>query len=132
MRELVSNATTAGMKALSFAAKHSWNFASGHPIATTCIGAGAITIVAPAIVVGPGLALAGFGSNGIVAGSAAATAQSTIGSVSSGSLFAALQSAGAGGKAASAVYGAVQGTGVSSVLGGAYKAWRDSKVKSKL
>lgn len=48
-------------------------------------------------VVSIGLSLFGFGSSGIVAGSAAAAMQSTIGNVAAGSAFATLQSLGASG-----------------------------------
>jgi hypothetical protein len=48
----------------------------------------------------------------LMADSAAAGVHSTIGNVASGSLFATLQSAGAGGTGAAMVNGAVQGVGV--------------------
>ena len=53
----------------------------------------------------------GFGSAGIVAGSVAATYQASVGSVAAGSLFATLQSAGAGGLAwtTTAAFGAAGG-----------------------
>ncbi|KAF4952336.1 hypothetical protein FGADI_6826 [Fusarium gaditjirri] len=88
--------------------------------------AGAAMIVAPVIVAGPALAIAGFGASGIVAGSAAAGIQSGIGSVVAGSAFAILQSAGAGGAGLAVVNGVVQAAGV--VLSGSGIA---AKLKSQ-
>ncbi|KAI9166691.1 hypothetical protein HJFPF1_02805 [Paramyrothecium foliicola] len=88
--------------------------ASRHPVAATAIGAGVAVAAAPALVASPLLAIAGFGSSGIVAGTTAATIQSSIGSVVAPSLFATLQSAGAGGYGAAAVYTAVQGAGATT------------------
>jgi Interferon-induced 6-16 family len=51
---------------------------------------------------GTALSAAGFGATGIVSGSIAAGIQATVGGVAAGSLFAALQSAGATGAIASA------------------------------
>lgn len=65
------------------------------------VGAG-VVVAAPCI----GMALAGFGTGGIVAGSTAAGIQSGIGNVVAGSLFSMAQSAGATGWfAAGAAYG---------------------------
>ena len=50
------------------------------------IGA-SVGVAAPAIIVG-GLGLVGFGAGGVMAGSAAAGIQATIGNVAAGSLFA--------------------------------------------
>jgi hypothetical protein len=57
--------------------------------------------------------------------SAAAAAHSSIGNVASGSLFAALQSAGAGGAGAAVVNGVVQGigVGVAGVSAGVKYVW---------
>lgn len=74
--------------------------------------AAAVSILCPLA-----LGLAGFGAGGIVAGSAAAAWQASIGNVAAGSLFAFLQSAGATGglwglgAAAGAATGAVAGAG---------------------
>lgn len=62
------------------------------PIAVGAVAAG-VGLAAPAVV----LASAGFGAGGVVAGSAAATWQASIGNVAAGSLFSALQSAGTAG-----------------------------------
>ncbi|KAI3577207.1 hypothetical protein IWW34DRAFT_870000 [Fusarium oxysporum f. sp. albedinis] len=81
-------------------------------LAPAAMAAGAAMVVAPVIVAGPALAVAGFGAGGIAAGSAAAGVHSGIGSVVSGSAFATLQSAGAGGVGLAVVNGVVQAAGV--------------------
>lgn len=65
----------------------------------------------------------------LLLGSLAATAQSGIGSVVAPSLFATLQSAGAGGYGVPLVYGAVQAAGgtIMGATGGA-AAWFKSKL----
>ena len=67
-----------------------------------------------------------------VPGSSAAAIQSSIGSVISPSLFATLQSAGAGGYGVAAVYPVVQAVGgvITSSMG-ASVAWAKSKSRSK-
>lgn len=101
----------------------------------------------------PALGLAGFGANGIVGGqltpfvwvvhrfsvglltvllgSLAAGAQSGIGSVVAPSLFATLQSAGAGGYGLSAVYGAVQGAAAVGAGGSLAASFRGKKKDDK-
>ncbi|KAK4549233.1 hypothetical protein LTR36_007691 [Oleoguttula mirabilis] len=78
-----------------------------HPYQTAFFVAGvvigAIAVFAPSLIYGPVLGLMGFGSGGVVAGSAAAGVQSSIGAVSAGSVFALLTSAGAGGYGVAAV-----------------------------
>ncbi|WKT42642.1 Interferon alpha-inducible protein IFI6/IFI27-like [Fusarium oxysporum f. sp. vasinfectum] len=81
-------------------------------LAPAAMAAGAAMVVAPVIVAGPALAVAGFGAGGIAAGSAAAGVHSGIGSVVAGSAFATLQSAGAGGVGLAVVNGVVQAAGV--------------------
>ncbi|KAK7593650.1 hypothetical protein V3481_004720 [Fusarium oxysporum f. sp. vasinfectum] len=81
-------------------------------LAPAAMAAGAAMVVAPVIVAGPALAVAGFGAGGIAAGSAAASVHSGIGSVVAGSAFATLQSAGAGGVGLAVVNGVVQAAGV--------------------
>ncbi|KXH34603.1 hypothetical protein CNYM01_03857 [Colletotrichum nymphaeae SA-01] len=89
-----------------------------NPGTTVCYGVSAgslVVLAAPALVAAPALGLAGFGSQGIVAGSAAAGIQAGIGNVVAPSLFATLQSAGAAGYGAAVVNGAIQaGAGVSA------------------
>ncbi|KAK8029517.1 hypothetical protein PG993_010808 [Apiospora rasikravindrae] len=99
--------------------------------AVACGTAGICLLVAaaPAIVAAPALAALGFGSNGVVLGSAAASAQSGIGSVVAPGLFATFQSAGAGGYGVASVYGAVQiasGAVASSTMG--ILAWTKAKL----
>ncbi|KXH50306.1 hypothetical protein CSAL01_09262 [Colletotrichum salicis] len=84
-------------------------------------------LAAPALVAAPALGLAGFGSQGIVAGSAAAGIQAGIGNVVAPSLFATLQSAGAAGYGAAVVNGVIQtGAGVSAT---AFAWWGVAKKK---
>ncbi|KAM0436933.1 hypothetical protein ACHAPT_002646 [Fusarium lateritium] len=101
--------------------------AKENPKAATAVGVGALVCAAPALVASPVLGLIGFGANGIVGGSAAAGFQSTIGSVVAPSLFATLQSAGAGGYGVSAVYGAVQGAAAVGAGGSLAASFRGKK-----
>jgi hypothetical protein len=122
----------------------------GTTVACGAAGVGLVLVVAPATVAAPGLAAVGFGAHGIIAGvftlsspsflnasqvntvsvlaSSAATAQSSMGSIVAPSLFATLQSAGAGGYGVATVYPAVQvvGGAITSVAG-ASVAWVKSK-----
>ncbi|KAG6981481.1 hypothetical protein FocnCong_v008303 [Fusarium oxysporum f. sp. conglutinans] len=90
-------------------------------LAPAAMAAGAAMVVAPVIVAGPALAVAGFGAGGIAAGSAAAGVHSGIGSVVAGSAFATLQSAGAGGVGLAVVNGVVQAAGVVGEDGGTHE-----------
>ena len=86
----------------------------GSAVACGAAGVGIAIVAAPVILAAPGLAaagVAGFGAEGIVAGSTAAGFQQGIGSVVAPSLFATLQSAGAGGYGVATVYGAAQAVG---------------------
>ncbi|WEW56040.1 hypothetical protein PRK78_001475 [Emydomyces testavorans] len=104
----------------------------GTAAACGAAGVGLVLVVAPAAVAAPGLGVVGFGADGIVAGSSAAAIQSSIGSVVSPSLFATLQSAGAGGYGAATVYPAVQVVGGAiASSAGASVAWLKSKSKSR-
>ncbi|KAK1513372.1 uncharacterized protein CCOS01_14314 [Colletotrichum costaricense] len=100
-----------------------------NPGTTVCYGVSAgslVVLAAPALVAAPALGLAGFGSQGIVAGSTAAGIQAGIGNVVAPSLFATLQSAGAAGYGAAVVNGAIQaGAGVSATA----FAWWGAKKK---
>ncbi|KAK1700908.1 hypothetical protein BDP55DRAFT_625174 [Colletotrichum godetiae] len=102
-----------------------------NPGTTTCYGLSASSLAvlaAPALVAAPALGLAGFGSQGIVAGSAAAGIQAGIGNVVAPSLFATLQSAGAAGYGATVVNGVIQaGAGFSATA----FAWWGAKKKDR-
>ncbi|KAF4448807.1 hypothetical protein F53441_7856 [Fusarium austroafricanum] len=82
-----------------------------NPGASAALVTGFAMLAVPAIVATPILGALGFGATGIAAGSAAAGIQSGVGSVVAPSLFATLQSAGAGGYGVAAVHGVVQATG---------------------
>ena len=122
----------------------------GTTVAGGAAVAGLVLVVAPASVAAPGLAAVGFGADGIIAGvfalsspsflnasqvntvsvqaSSAAAAQSSIGPIVSPSLFATLQSAGAGGYGVATVYPAVQVVGGAiTSFAGASVAWVKSK-----
>ena len=74
-----------------------------------CLGlAVASPIILPAV---------GFGAGGVLAGSAAAAVQSTIGNVAAGSLFATLQSVGAAGGLSWAATGLATAAGVATGAG---------------
>ncbi|KAJ4198174.1 hypothetical protein NW755_000862 [Fusarium falciforme] len=118
--------------ALAEAAGKAAQHAKDNPKAAVAVGAGFLVCAVPALVAAPALGLAGFGANGIVGGSLAAGAQSGIGSVVAPSLFATLQSAGAGGYGLSAVYGAVQGAaalGAGGSLAASFRGKKDDKEK---
>ncbi|RMJ09672.1 hypothetical protein CDV36_010716 [Fusarium kuroshium] len=118
--------------ALTQAAGKAAQHAKDNPKAAVAVGAGVLVCAVPALVAAPALGLAGFGANGIVGGSIAAGAQSSIGSVIAPSLFATLQSAGAGGYGVSAVYGAIQGAaalGAGGSLAASFKGKKGEKEK---
>jgi len=81
--------------------------------------AGLVGCAAPAVILAP-LSLLGFGAGGIAAGSVAAGMQAGVGNVVAGSVFAFMQSAAAGGTAATAVaagsgiVGSVAGVGAAA------------------
>ncbi|KAH7023699.1 hypothetical protein EDB80DRAFT_49372 [Ilyonectria destructans] len=104
-----------------FANMRKW--ASDHPVQAAAVGVGAAALVSPAIVASPVLGILGFGANGIVGGSIAAGAQSGIGSVVAPSLFATLQSAGAGGYGVAAVHGVVQGAAAGGLAARWFGRW---------
>ncbi|KAJ9138349.1 hypothetical protein NKR23_g8471 [Pleurostoma richardsiae] len=92
-------------------------------------GAGIATAAAPGAVAAPVLGALGFGSNGIAAGSVAATVQSGIGNIVAPSAFSMLQSAAAGGYGAATVIPAVQGAGAGIAgAAGAGIAWVKAKM----
>ncbi|WWC73178.1 uncharacterized protein I206_107144 [Kwoniella pini CBS 10737] len=72
-------------------------YAKEHPYQTAGIVGTTVVVACPTLVVGPVLSAVGMTSNGVSAGSIAAGIQSTIGNVQTGSLYATLQSAAAGG-----------------------------------
>ncbi|KAL2693807.1 hypothetical protein Neosp_000373 [[Neocosmospora] mangrovei] len=117
--------------ALTQAAGKAAQHAKDNPKAAVAVGAGLVVCAVPALVAAPALGLAGFGANGIVGGSLAAGAQSSIGSVVAPSLFATLQSAGAGGYGLSAVYGAVQGAAAVGAGGSLAASFRGKKKDDK-
>ncbi|KAL8365581.1 hypothetical protein RB595_004411 [Gaeumannomyces hyphopodioides] len=86
-----------------------------NPKTSIAVGSGLTVAAAPVLVVAPVVApilgAIGFGSSGIIAGSAAAAAQAAIGNVIAGSWLATLTSAGMGGYGAAAISGAVQTAG---------------------
>ncbi|KAJ5708646.1 hypothetical protein N7488_008447 [Penicillium malachiteum] len=89
--------------------------------------AGAVMLVAPGSVAAPIISTVGFKAGGIQAGSAAAALHGSIGNIASGSAFAIVQSAGAGGSGLAVVNGVAQVGGAAMTMGTAM-AW----VKGKL
>lgn len=79
-------------------------------------------MLAPGMLALPVLGLFGFGSGGVIGGSLAAGAQAGIGNVVLGSIFATLQSAGAGGAGVAVVNGVVQGAAVVGCVTAAARA----------
>ena len=93
---------------------YSWKKIALGAVVGTAVGVG--TVAAAPVV----LSAAGFSATGIVAGSMAATAQSAIGNVAAGSLFATLQSVGAvGGLSATAAGATTVTTAATGVAAGA-------------
>ncbi|TID16476.1 hypothetical protein E2P81_ATG11901 [Venturia nashicola] len=85
------------------------NWVKENPGKTALLVVCSLALIAPVIIVGPALGGLGFGAGGIAAGSTAAGIHAGIGSVAAGSVFAVLQSAGAGGAGLLIVNGVVQG-----------------------
>jgi hypothetical protein len=81
-----------------------------HPGQTTFFVVAGTVMVAPSLISVPVLWSLGFTAEGVAAGSAAAAVQAMIGPVASGSIFALLQSAAAGGAGMAVVNGMVAGT----------------------
>lgn len=105
-----------------------WVWANPGTAACLTVGAavGVPLIVAPMAAAAPVLGAAGFGSGGIVGGSAAAGAMGS--SVAAGGAFATLQSAAMGGYGVAAVSGAVQGAGaVIAGASGSLASWLQRK-----
>ncbi|PWI64363.1 hypothetical protein PCL_10532 [Purpureocillium lilacinum] len=112
--EVIVNSHQSIQRAASSTILPAVKWAVSHPgTAATCgtAGLGMVLAVAPAAVATPALGALGFGTGGIVGGSWAAATHSTIGSAVSPSLFATLQSAGAGGYGLAVVYPTIQGIG---------------------
>ncbi|KAJ5622618.1 hypothetical protein N7528_005850 [Penicillium herquei] len=89
---------------------------------------GAVLLAAPGAVAAPIISSIGFQAGGIQAGSMAAAVHSSIGNVVSGSAFAMVQSAGAGGSGVVIVNAVTQVGGAAMTMGSAGMAW----VKGKL
>ncbi|OJJ59324.1 hypothetical protein ASPSYDRAFT_67485 [Aspergillus sydowii CBS 593.65] len=87
----------------SFAAQAAGWAANNPGLAAT----GAV-VAFPSLMVTPALSAAGFGAAGVKACSLAAGAHSVIGNIAAGSVFATMQSAGAGGAGLAALNGATQ------------------------
>ena len=88
-----------------------WSWRQKAIVGLGAVTGGAIALTATAVAAPIVLPAIGFSTTGVVAGSAAAAAQSAIGNVAAGSLFAALQSVGAVGGFSMAATGAATATG---------------------
>ncbi|EFQ32610.1 hypothetical protein CGRA01v4_09564 [Colletotrichum graminicola] len=102
------------------------DWVSENPGQAACytVGAASLAVVAaPALVSAPILTAMGFGAQGVIANSAAAAAQASIGNVVAPSLFSTFTSAGMAGYGAAIVNGAVQaGAGATAAGSGGYIA----------
>ncbi|KAH8801371.1 hypothetical protein F5884DRAFT_862071 [Xylogone sp. PMI_703] len=98
-----------------------------HPGLATWIAVNGAVIIAPGILWVPALGVVGFGPGGIGAGTWAAGIQSGIGNVAAGSVFATMQSAGAGGAGAAVLNTAVQAGGLLTTAGTGAWSWMRSK-----
>lgn len=118
------------VKAAPGVASQAAGWVSANPGTTACLAVGAVVgvplIVAPMAAAAPVLGAAGFGSGGIVGGSAAAGSMGS--GVAAGSAFATLQSAAMGGYGVAAVTGAVQGAGAALAgVSGGVATWLRTK-----
>ncbi|KAK6704709.1 hypothetical protein SNK05_008620 [Fusarium graminearum] len=114
------------------AANSTIQYAKENPGAAAAMGTAGIMIDAPALVIAPAAAIAGFGANGIAAGSVAAGMHAGIGNIVAHSTFATLQSYGMAGYGVPIVHGIVQAAGVGLGAGAAYsEAKGDSKCDEK-
>ncbi|CAF3444206.1 hypothetical protein SNK03_008568 [Fusarium graminearum] len=114
------------------AANSTIQYAKENPGAAAAMGTAGIMIAAPALVIAPAAAIAGFGANGIAAGSVAAGMHAGIGNIVAHSTFATLQSYGMAGYGVPIVHGIVQAAGVGLGAGAAYsEAKGDSKCDEK-
>ncbi|RAR08312.1 c6 finger domain-containing protein [Stemphylium lycopersici] len=104
-------------KQIAAAVEHTKDWIEEHPGETSGIVACVLAAPAGAAIAGGVLHMVGFTATGVAAGSAAAAAQSGIGSVTAGSPFALLQSAGAGGAAATLIKGLAAGTATAAAIG---------------
>ncbi|KAI0402761.1 hypothetical protein F4802DRAFT_574307 [Xylaria palmicola] len=121
------SAMATGLRLAAEKGKNATEWAGANPRTAVAVGAGVVLVAAPMLIAAPLLGAFGFGANGIVVGSMAAGAQSGIGSVVAPSLFATLQSAGAGGYGVAAVAGAFQGLGAVIGSSGALSVFRKAK-----
>ncbi|KAF0641108.1 hypothetical protein NXS19_012322 [Fusarium pseudograminearum] len=114
------------------AANSTIQYAKENPGAAAAMGTAGIMIAAPVLIAAPAAAIAGFGANGIAAGSAAAGMHAGIGNIIAHSTFATLQSYGMAGYGVPIVHGIVQAAGVGLGAGAAYsEAKGDSKCDEK-
>ncbi|KAF2737572.1 hypothetical protein EJ04DRAFT_430640 [Polyplosphaeria fusca] len=91
------------------AAGHTKEWIVKNPKQTASIAASVLVPPIAAAAAVPIIAGVGFSATGVVAGSTAAAMQASIGNVAAGSMFAFMQSAGAGGAAAGVLQGSVWG-----------------------
>ncbi|KAI1740092.1 hypothetical protein F4680DRAFT_419664 [Xylaria scruposa] len=126
-----NGATSTNMRLVADKGRKVAEWAAANPGKTAAIGAGAVLIAAPMATVAPLLGAAGFGANGIVAGSAAAAVQSSIGSVGAGSLFATATSAGAGGYGVAAASACAQAVGAGVASAGVLSMFGKKKNEEK-
>ncbi|KAL8818111.1 MAG: hypothetical protein Q9223_003187 [Gallowayella weberi] len=93
---------------------------AAHPYQTAFQVSMLLLTLGPGLLAGPALGAAGFSSSGLVSGSAAAAHQAATGNVAARSVFAVLQSAGAGGYGVPIVHGAIR---AGSVIAGTFGAF---------
>ncbi|RFN44419.1 interferon-induced 6-16 [Fusarium flagelliforme] len=122
----------ASTKSFLFSAANStFKYAKENPLAAAGFGTAGIMVAAPAVVAAPALAAAGFGVNGIAAGSAAAAAHAGFGNVAAHSSFAALQSYGMAGYGVPLVHGVIQAAGAAGAAIGVGSAISGAKADDK-
>ncbi|KAF7551608.1 hypothetical protein G7046_g7679 [Stylonectria norvegica] len=124
----VGNSLQGTACAVQETAQKATEWTARNPEATVLLGTGAAIVAAPALVAVPALAVSGFRSRGIAKNSLASSTQSAIGTVVAPSVFATLQSAGAGGYGVTAVFGVARCVGLllmgaSALLAGSKKEY---------
>ncbi|KAL4900589.1 hypothetical protein BDW74DRAFT_161739 [Aspergillus multicolor] len=116
------------LKSLTDLAAQAAEWATKNSMLAGSIAAGLTVAAAPGIVITLVLSALGFTAGGVKAGSLAAGAHGLHGNVVAGSLFAVLQSAGAGGAGLAVLNGAAQVGGLAVGVGNAGWAWVTAKL----
>ncbi|KAL4772903.1 hypothetical protein BDW60DRAFT_206666 [Aspergillus nidulans var. acristatus] len=117
MRKIAVTYGQPDLESLAGLAAQAAEWAAENPGSAASTAAGIAAIAAPGLVVALTLSILGFGPGGVQACSLAASAQCVVGNVAAGSIFATLQSAGAGGASFAVINGVAQAGGLAVGIG---------------